>query len=486
MKPYETYIQYRERVQDPISPTFCAAKWLNATIWLGSGTTASCHHPPAHKISQEEIANNPSALHNTTIKKEARAQMLRGERPSECDYCWKIEDMKANNVSDRIFKTLIHDEADIQRLAHLSPEDAVTPRTLEVAFDRTCNFACSYCNPSFSTKWARDIQEYGGYKNLVSDGSKQYTHDGSWAQPFGAHETNPYIEAFWRWWPELFKNLKELRVTGGEPLMSSDVWRLFDYFSQHGSGEMLFTINSNLGAKDELIDKLIEKSHSVAKFDIYTSCEAIGAQAEYIRDGLDFQKWIRNVERVLKEGNIREFHVMMTVNALCLFSITDLMDQLLDLKARYGRTQGVWTLNILRFPSFMSPLVLPEPIKKDRQLHLLGWLEKNRSHPMLHDIERAGIERLINYLGLVQVPHGRTSSLESRWRDFKSFFSQYDQRRKKSFSTTFPSALTDWYETLPLTDLGDEGIQIREENVELRQLAAKEGWVLNPQGENPR
>ena len=43
------YIKYKKRVIDPISDSFCAAKWLNATIWLGSGMTTSCHHPPAQK-----------------------------------------------------------------------------------------------------------------------------------------------------------------------------------------------------------------------------------------------------------------------------------------------------------------------------------------------------------------------------------------------------------------------------------------------------
>ena len=107
-KQNETFLDYKKRVIDPISPSFCAAKWNNATIWLGSGTTASCHHPPAHKISIEEIKRNPKALHNTKHKKLMRKQMLDGERPSECEYCWKIEDIKRNNISDRVFKTITY------------------------------------------------------------------------------------------------------------------------------------------------------------------------------------------------------------------------------------------------------------------------------------------------------------------------------------------------------------------------------------------
>ena len=89
----ETYQEYRGRIINPISPSFCGAKWYNATIWLGNGTTASCHHPPAHKIPLNEVAKSYKAIHNTQYKKLIRKQMLEGIRPKECEYCWKIEDL---------------------------------------------------------------------------------------------------------------------------------------------------------------------------------------------------------------------------------------------------------------------------------------------------------------------------------------------------------------------------------------------------------
>ena len=89
----ETDLDYKKRVLDAISPSFCGAKWYNATIWLGSGQTTSCHHPPAHKAELKEVVINFKALHNTPQKKEDRRKMQIGERPPGCEYCWKIEDM---------------------------------------------------------------------------------------------------------------------------------------------------------------------------------------------------------------------------------------------------------------------------------------------------------------------------------------------------------------------------------------------------------
>lgn len=439
----ESYLEYKKRVIDSKSKSFCGAKWYNATIWLGSGMTTSCHHPPAHKIDIEEIKTNPSAIHNTAHKKEMRRLMQTGERPSECEYCWKIEDIGRDNVSDRVFKTIIYNDEELDVAHETHYQENVNLRTLEIAFDRTCNFACSYCNASFSTSWGKDIKKNGPYKNLISDGGGAYHQDGSWAQPYKIGENNPYIDAFWRWWPELSKTLRELRITGGEPLMSPDVWKLFDYFSENDS-DINFAVNSNLGAKPELIDLLIEKSKSIKSFDLYTSCEAYGGQAEYIRDGMIWQDWINNVNKILSQGNIREFNIMMTINSLCLFSITDLIETILTWKLKYSKTRIVFSVNLLRFPSFMSPLALPDHIKTDRKIHLKNWLENNKENNNLHRMEIAGIERLIDYLEVVDAPHRRVSKKELLWHDFKSFYNQYDQRRNKNFDKVFPSILVDW------------------------------------------
>jgi hypothetical protein len=97
-------LEYKKKILDTKSASFCGAKWYNATIWLGSGMTTSCHHPLPHKIDLEEIKTNPSAIHNTREKKEQRRQMQSGERPAGCEYCWKIEDMGRDAISDRVYK----------------------------------------------------------------------------------------------------------------------------------------------------------------------------------------------------------------------------------------------------------------------------------------------------------------------------------------------------------------------------------------------
>jgi organic radical activating enzyme len=440
-------LEFRQRHLDTKSASFCAAKWYNATIWLGSGQTTSCHHPPAHAIDTEAIKTNPSAIHNTVEKKIDRLNMQLGNRPKGCEYCWKIEDMGRDSISDRVYKSKIYPIEALDEAYETPNQVDVNLRTLEIAFDRTCQFACSYCNPAFSSTWVRDIRVNGAYTSLVSDGRNHFTHAHDSSQRYTYGETNPYVEAFFAWWEsDLHKTLQELRITGGEPLMSGETWKLLDWFKNNkGRSQTRLAINSNLGASVD-IDRLLDSIEGL-EVDIYTSQESTGTQAEYIRDGLDYTAWLHNVQKLLDSDNIRTVHCMATINALCLESLPVLFGQLLLLKQLYGKSRVSFTLNILRFPSFQSALILPDNLRTQYKDALQVWLDDNRTNPLLHEHEVNHTQRLIDYLDVVKTPHSDTFDMPKLHNDFKQFFTQYDQRRDKNFVNTFP-AMAEWYKNL--------------------------------------
>ena len=457
--------EYRKEL-DKLSPSFCGAKWYNATIWLGSGMTTSCHHPPAHKIP-DEVVNNPKLLHNTPEKKADRAMMQRGERPKGCDYCWKVQDMKTDAVPDRVYKSKIYDYDDLKVAYRSNPEQDVDLKTLEISFDRTCNFACSYCNPEFSTTWVKDIKANGPYENLKSDGRNHFTTTHASAQPYKVGQTNPYVEAFFKWWESDLKyTLDELRITGGEPTLSHDFWRLLDRIEEDVHEEAnrrrreipeyrnigsyaydtvlseypTISLNSNLGCSDERFAALLNRD--VGYGTLYTSCEATGKQAEYIRDGLDYDLWMKRVDNLVHEGSFDDVSVMCTVNALCLWSITEMLDFIIETRKKHGEKTPSFTLNILRFPSFQSCLILPEELRKTRRQALQGWLFQ-QDPEWLHAHEVDHITRLIDYLN-----EPEPDDLDNKRHDFKQFYTQYDLRRGKLFEETFPEELVSWYKQI--------------------------------------
>jgi hypothetical protein len=467
----ETHREFKARMIDPVSESFCGAKWYNATIWLGHGGTTSCHHPPAHQIDLEEIKTNPSAIHNTRHKKKMREMMQEGTRPKECEYCWKIEDMGKDAdgnepVSDRTYKTVIYEDSDLDRIATLDPQFDVNLKTLEIAFDRTCQLACSYCNPAFSSTWVKDIRTNGGYQGIKSDARGHFIDDAPYAEPFDQGEDNPYVDAFWRWWPELSSELEEIRVTGGEPLMTPSIYKLFDWFKETddpNKHKMRLAINSNLMAKEPLLNKFIDATQHIDHFHVYTSCEAYGPQAEYIRDGLEWDIWTSQFERFATEARYEGVHMMMTINALCLDTITEFWDWCLSMKRKYGHHVPGISVNILRFPSFQSPLTLPDNLRKMYHDEISEWLDNVRKKgetdkngvELLQPWEQDQISRLIEYLDVVKTPHRNTAEQHLLHHDFKVFYEQYDARRGFDFKKTFPR-LAEWYDSIDVLDISDD------------------------------
>ena len=377
--------------------------------------------------------------------------MLAGERPPGCEYCWKIEDMGVDAVSDRVYKSKIYPIEALDQAFTTPTEADINLRTLEIAFDRTCQFACSYCNPAFSSTWVKDIKNNGAYKDLVSDGRNHFTHEHEAAQLYRFGETNPYVEAFFDWWEsDLHKTLQELRITGGEPTMSGELWKLIDWFkANRGKSQTRLAINSNLGMDRARLFEFRDALQDIPHVEIYTSMEAVGTQAEYIRDGLDYDLWMHNVQELLEHEHIRAVHCMATINALCLDSLDTFLDQWIRLKKTYGRDRVNYTLNILRFPSFQSPLVLPKNLLEDYAYRLTTWLTTHRDQPYMHEHEINHMDRLINYLDHVKTPHSETFEMPKLLNDFKQFYSQYDQRRNKNFVETF-SNLAPWYESIQI------------------------------------
>jgi len=231
-------------------------------------------------------------------------------------------------------------------------------------------------------------------------------------------------------------------------LMSGETWKLLDWFKENrGRSTTKLAINSNLGMDSTKLQEFIEKVKDIPHLEIYTSMEAVDGQAEYIRDGLDYSQWMHNVQELLKHDSIKAVHCMCTINALCLTQLPDLLTQLVNLKRIYGRERVNFTLNILRFPSFQSPLVLPKYLRRTFELNLTEWLRNHARNPLMHEHELNHLRRLIDYLDIVKTPHSDAFDIPNLHNDFKQFYRQYDQRRNKNFIETFP-LLADWYNIL--------------------------------------
>lgn len=445
-------LEFKRNKINSVSPSFCTAKWLQTTLYLQNGYNHSCHHPSPHKIPVEEVESNPAALHNSSFKKEQRKKMLKGERPKECDYCWNIEDLGKGYFSDRHYKTSDYWAWDrFEEIHTLKGDEDISPSYLEISFSNICNFACAYCSPDQSSQWMADIKKNGPYP--VEFGSHNLEHLKQRDQyPYSHDEYNPYVHAFKKWFPEVYPSLKVLRFTGGEPTMSKEFWETLDFILENPRKDLEISINTNLGVKPEIIDKLISYAKrldlSCKECVIYTSNEAKGEQAEYVRDGLNYSYWWSNVKKILDNSDIRVVF-MTTINVLSLPSFVDFMKDLIQLRIEYDnldfKQRSPVSFNYLRFPPHLQVSILD---KKSRE----KYADKIESFAMKYHIDTTPvknarfileeidqIKRFCDYLRKDQI------SGEKYRNNFVQFIQEYDRRRGKNFIETFPEYELFWY-----------------------------------------
>jgi organic radical activating enzyme len=440
----------------------CLAKWTQVTMHLQIGHTHSCHHPGTHPVPEREIRRNPSALHNTRFKKLKRKEMLDNKRPSECDYCWNVED-SSSEYSDRIFKSAEpwsinhYDE-----IVKLDWKEDFNPRYVEVSFSNACNFKCSYCSPQFSTKWMEEIEKYGGYPTTDNFNGLDYLIQED-KMPIPLTQENPYVDAFWKWWPDLYRDLYTFRITGGEPLMSKDTWKVLDYIinEPYPNTNLSLAINSNLGVPDKLIDKFIEKINIITEkgkvkdFAIFTSCDAHGAQAEYIRNGLVYNKFLDNMNKILEKCPRVNITLMVTYNALSVPNYDKLILDCYDIKLnhksedRYYPGAILMDTSYLRHPQHQAVKVLNGDDTYDwsqniwKQAELMNYLQAPyfaKSEAGFGDLEIIKMKRIYDWM----VSEEDIKVQRMRRYNFYKYFSTHDARRGTDFVKTFPELEDFW------------------------------------------
>jgi len=424
---------------DHVSPSFCLAKWLQLTLHLQNGQTHSCHHPVTHTVPLDELKKNPSALHNTAFKKKQRSKMLAGQRPEECHYCWRVEDAPGSPLSDRTLKSVQNWAAPYLQTVALSPADIdINPKYLEISFGHECQFKCSYCAPHISSAIMKEFKKYGRYPT-GDDG-----YDLDWLEEEDLlplpEENNPYVVAFWQWWPELYPELEVFRITGGEPLINQNTFRVLEYILTNPHPKLQLAINSNLGVPQVRLEQFVTqvspilKNQCVKDFILFTSVDGFGKQAEYIRNGMSFNQFINNINFLF--ANIRDLKItiMTTFNALSLPSYKQFLQFFLKMRSLYGKTSKgeeklILDISYLHFPSYQSVQILPKSWAPKLQ-ELSTFMSENLFLPQ--EIERM---KRIESMFLVEVEQ---SWLKQSRQRFVAFFREHDRRRGTDFMEAFP------------------------------------------------
>lgn len=452
----EIYNQTKTLLNE-VGTGFCLAKWLQVTLHLHNGYTHSCHHPRTHKIPLEEIKDNPGALHNTKHKQLQQQKMIDGERPGECQYCWNVEDMDGDHISDRYSKSADHQWAGVDKI-HTVLEKAkagelINPSYVEVSFSNLCNFKCSYCSPVYSSTWTKEIEEHGPYKlTNIAFNDLNYIKSQN-EMPMDPKADNPYVNTFWEWWPSLVNDLKVFRITGGEPLLERNTFKVLDMLYETPKPDMEFSVNSNGCVPDAAIDRYIsklgrlinEKKIGLTRF--YTSVDTHGEQAEYIRNGLDYAQWYRNIDKILTELPETKVTVMCATNLMSVVGFKKLLEDITFLKEKHytNRRKVPITLDmsIVRWPAHSCAAILPPEyadLLDESVAYMLANQEGTNGREPYKGFYPFEIEKMRRFVSYIRsgVDKAENVHIPTARRDFYIFVNEHDRRRGTDFLKTFP------------------------------------------------
>jgi organic radical activating enzyme len=362
--------------------------------------------------------------------------MMNGEKPKECYYCFDMEAINPNVNSDR--KRFTNEHYAIERRQELidAPYDKhVNPSYLELSFSNVCNFGCSYCSPGQSSKWENEVRKYGSYPVEDPTVHKDKMHE------MILEDENPYIDAFWKWLPEAYKDLKYLRITGGEPLATRNFMKLLDFVATNHNPNLTLVVNTNLCVPDKNLGAFFEKAttllnaKTIKGLEVYTSMDTWGPQAEYIRDGLDIQRWESTVRRVSSEFHV-PIRVMVTFGLMSVFNFQKFVEKVIQM-----RNEGIDIMfNCARLvdPKQFDLRILPDSADQ--------YFTKTNTfivdNGQVANVERETWQMVYDFW---RARHSTMTPEDKAWRtdQFAKFINEYDKRRNKNFKENFPE-LSQW------------------------------------------
>lgn len=394
--------------------TACQLKWNWSSIYLHEGSTNSCHRVSKTILSADEFDN----FHNIPKKISDRELMLKGEWPSGgCEYCKKIED--AGGVSDRLFHLNIPDmnpkELDEAIVTH------VTPKVVEVYFDNVCNMSCIYCSNLYSSKIHQENVKFGRYEQdgLVIDNT---------------HKRHPQFKEltakFWDWMEVHYADINRLQVLGGEPFYQSEFDNCIDFLYNHTNRNLEFNVVSNLMVShDKFKEHILKIKELVAKrkikrFDLTASIDCWGPQQEYIRHGMDIERWKQNFEFLLSEKWIT-LNINQVISVLSLTTVAELLKYINQ--KRETRAIGHYLITVA-LPSYLNPDILGANFFDTEFTEILSlmpeltWQQREIKQYML------GVQAQINN------SQRNTAELNK----LRLYLDEIDRRRNVNWRTTFP------------------------------------------------
>jgi len=414
----QKYIQQGE--QFPIdTATACQSKWTWSTIWLNKLSTASCHRVNSTTFDLENFDD----FHNTPKKLADRKLMLNGQWPSGgCEYCKDIED--AGGWSDRQHNLGIRGLTPIE-LETDPTAIRVSPRIVEIFAQNTCNLACIYCTGDLSSKIEQENKKFGNFES------------GGVSIPvitIPTAATQEYFDRFISWIDKNVQNLVRLHLLGGETFIQHELMNsILTVLENRPSPNLELCVFSNLNVPDKYWDLYIGRIkdlHSrghIRCFDLTASIDCWGPQQQYVRSGLNLQKFEQRFAWASEQGTWLRLNVNQTVTSMTIKT----MPQLIEKIKYYSKNKHIGHYFQFCSPneSFQHPKIFAWDLWKDDAERILAAMPTDTVD------QQEAIPRM---QGLISLLKQHTTNNVNAIKNLHTYLDELDRRRSTNWRTLFP------------------------------------------------
>jgi len=397
------------------SDTFCMLPWMHMHAFPDGRAYPCCLSDYWHPVGDLR-KNTMAEVWNQDAYRTMRSNMLQDKPCKECTKCYEQERHGAfsmRNDSNRNYGHLIKE-------TNNTHEDGTHPefkiRYWDVRFSNLCNFSCRSCGPIFSSNWYNDhVKLYNRKPDVLGrDMARvEYTtgdEDDMIAQMM-PHV--PYLE--------------QVYFAGGEPLIMKEHYFLLEKLIEAGKTDIRLQYNTNfseLHFKDKHVFEYWKHFKNVS---VGASLDGMGAQAELIRKGTDWQQTVENRERMMREVPHVDFYVSSTVSSMNVLHVLDFHKSWTKMGLINAKD---WNINICQSPEWYRIDIFPDEFKQ-RVIYPayeehIAWLDPQDT------LRRA----TTGYQSLLSLMRGNDGT--QHWPRFVEEISVLDNLRNENFWETFP------------------------------------------------
>jgi pyruvate-formate lyase-activating enzyme len=442
------------RQVDPLQ-TICDLKWNYPIFNMDRGEFRSCCRTPPRQVKQEELdANGINAFLNSDHQIQSRLDLIQGLRHKDCQSCWNLEDRgmasprhDAPKFWDHLQRRKLIDQSleysedtlklELSNITYFDHPALKSrhPYMLEISLGNTCDMKCMYCSHHYSTQWGTERIKWGEITQ------EQYDNEFPKA-PAG------FDDAFWKWFDTVKLYLGRLGIIGGEPLIMPEFYTFVDKLIASTAQvrnvrkeKMKFWIVTNMNTPPNYLEKFFKylpKMTEVFDVEILVSMESVGKRAEYIRNGVHWDKFINNIDKLLSRKDLNfEFGFILSLNVLNVSNLREFIEFAENLYFMHNKPVAL-KHNIISFPDWQSPFILT-PDFADYIDECIDYMKvRTDIMPVVSDYFGRWDQYIIFLETLSNSIRTGTGDKTKERKKFVEWFNTYDHRRNTNLLETFP------------------------------------------------